>query len=351
MTDLAADSAVGSTDLEWQAAAESSAGQTGQSRPAHWQAAAALGMALFGISIGSIFFVAAGREMSPNAIALNRLIIAAIVFAGLNGIQAVRQPDLIPELRKTNPPKVSDGLLLLAAGVCFALSLVLLAWSFTQTSVAKASLFTHMMPLFTTLGAWLVLGRRFSRRFLIGMMVAVAGAIAIGIDDFGGGDNSLWGDAAALGVALLFVGRKQESKTSRTDAAALGVALLFATEILIMEQLRSRFSVPLLAMGECAIGSLLLLPTVLLQGESPLPPSRTSAAAVVGLALVTQMGGHGLITYSLKRFSAGVVSVVLLAVPIISAGLALVAFSQTISLMDAIAFAVVLTGIYLSITK
>jgi drug/metabolite transporter (DMT)-like permease len=328
MTDLAAGLAVGLTDLEWQAAAESSAGQAGQSGPADWQAAAALGLALLGISIGSIFFVAAGREMSPNAIALNRLIIAAIVFAGLNGIQALRQPDLIPELRKTNPPKVSDWLLLLAAGVCFALSLVLLAWSFTQTSVAKASLFTHMMPLFTTLGAWLVLGRQFSRRFLIGMMVAVVGAIAIGIDDFGGGDNSLWGDAAALGVALLF-----------------------ATEILIMEQLRSRFSVPLLAMGECAIGSLLLLPTVLLQGESPLPPSGTSAAAVVGLALVTQMGGHGLITYSLKRFSAGVVSVVLLAVPIISAGLALVAFSQTISPMDAIAFAVVLTGIYLSITK
>ncbi|MDG2617023.1 DMT family transporter [Thermoleptolyngbya sichuanensis XZ-Cy5] len=328
MTDLAAGSAVGPTDLEWQAAAESSEGQTGQSSPADWQAAAALGLALFGISIGSIFFVAAGREMSPNAIALNRLIIAAIVFAGLNGIQAVRQPDLILELRKTNPPKVSDGLLLLAAGVCFALSLVLLAWSFTQTSVAKASLLTHMMPLFTTLGAWLVLGRRFSRRFLIGMMVAVVGAIAIGIDDFGGGDNSLWGDAAALGVALLF-----------------------ATEILIMEQLRSRFSVPLLAMGECAIGSLLLLPTVLLKGESLLPPSGTSAAAVVGLALMTQMGGHGLITYSLKRFSAGVVSVVLLAVPMISAGLALVAFSQTISLMDAIAFAVVLTGIYLSITK
>lgn len=266
--------------------------------------------------------------MSPHAIALNRLAIAAIAFAGLNGLQALRQPTWMAELRETNPPKALDWLLLVAAGICFALSLVLLAWSFTQTSVAKASLLTHMMPLFTTLGAWLVLGRQFSRRFLIGMMVAVAGAIAIGIDDFDGGDNSLWGDAAALGVALLF-----------------------ATEILIMEQLRSRFAVPLLAMGECAIGSLLLLPTVLLQGESPLPPSGTSAVAVMGLALVTQMGGHGLITYSLKRFSAGVVSVVLLAVPVISAGMALVAFSQTISPIDTIAFAVVLAGIYLSITE
>ncbi|GAB4445552.1 MAG: EamA/RhaT family transporter [Cyanobacteria bacterium J069] len=315
-----------SVSLEWQGV-EAADSPTVDPAPADWLAAAALGFALFSISIGSLFFVAAGREMSPNAIALNRLAIAAIAFAGLNGIQALRQPAFTAELLEKNKPKASDWLLLFGGGVCFALSLVLLAWAFTQTSVAKASLFTHMMPLFTTLGAWLVLGRRFSKRFLIGMMVAVIGAIAIGIDDFGGGDNSLWGDAAALGVALLF-----------------------ATEILIMEHLRSRFAVPLLAMGECAIGSLLVLPTLLLQGESLLPPSGTSAAAVVGLALVTQMGGHGLITYSLKRFSAGVVSVVLLAVPIISAVMALVAFSQTISLVDAIAFAIVLAGIYLAIT-
>ncbi|GAB4465892.1 MAG: hypothetical protein OHK0037_21150 [Elainellaceae cyanobacterium] len=300
--DAAAKAAAVVAEREWQAATVPAAGRP---TPADWQAAAALGFALFGISIGSLFFVMAGREMSPNAIALNRLAIAAIAFAGLNGLHALRQPSGKVKPQGTNQPKWSDGLLLLVAGVCFALSLVLLAWSFTQTSVAKASLFTHMMPLFTTLGAWLVLGRRFSKRFLIGMAVAVSGAIAIGIDDFGGGDNSLWGDAAALGVALLF-----------------------ATEILIMEQLRSRFAVPLLAMVECAIGSLLLLPTVWLQGESLLPPSWTSAIAVVGLALLTQMGGHGLITYSLKRFSAGVVSVVLLAVPIISAVMALVAFSQ-----------------------
>jgi drug/metabolite transporter (DMT)-like permease len=137
-------------DREWQAATVSAADR---STPADWQAAAALGFALFGISIGSLFFVIAGREMSPKAIALNRLAIAAIAFAGLNGLHALRQPFGEVKSPGTNQPKWSDGLLLLAAGVCFALSLVLLAWSFTQTSVAKASLFTHMMPLFTTLGA------------------------------------------------------------------------------------------------------------------------------------------------------------------------------------------------------
>jgi len=92
-----------------------------------WRAVGALGVALFSVSVGSIFFVAAGREMSPNAIALNRLSTAAIAFTGLNGIQALRQPAWISKLRETNPPKASDWLLLLTAGACFALSLGLLA--------------------------------------------------------------------------------------------------------------------------------------------------------------------------------------------------------------------------------
>lgn len=173
--DAAANAAAVATEREWQAAVDPGAGQAA---PADWLAAAALGFALFGISIGSLFFVMAGREMSPNAIALNRLAIAAIAFAGLNGLHALRQPSFGTTPPATNPPKWSDGLLLL---------------------------------------------------------------------------------------------------------------------------------------------------TVWLQGESLLPPSGTSAIAVVGLALLTQMGGHGLITYSLKRFSAGVVSLVLLSVPIISAVMALVA--------------------------
>ena len=38
-----------------------------------------------------------------------------------------------------------------------------------------------MMPIFTTLGGWLVLRQQFLGRFLIGMAVAVIGAVAIGL--------------------------------------------------------------------------------------------------------------------------------------------------------------------------
>ncbi|UBF30050.1 DMT family transporter (plasmid) [Kovacikia minuta CCNUW1] len=290
----------------------------------------ALCIALLGIASGSILFVIAGQEMSPYGIAFNRLLIAAIVFAIWNALQSLGkvQPQVQTEVEhapSTTP--LRDGGILLIAGASFVLFLVLLAWALTQTSVANAALFTHMMPIFTTLGAWLIFGRRFSPRFLVGMVVAMLGAIAIGVEDLHLADGSWMGDAAALLAAVLF-----------------------ATEILMVEQLRTRFPTPIITMGECAIGSILVLPVVLLSGEAIFPPTWQSTIAVLGLAFMTQIIGHGLLTYSLKHFSASLVAVAMLAVPGIAAGFAMVLFGQTISILNGFAFLVVLLGIYLSVS-
>lgn len=288
-------------------------------------AAIVLFLALLGIAWSSVFFVVAGREMSPTAIAFNRLGIAAIGFALWNALQWAQNSPKTESLEL--PTRPLDWILLLIAGTSFVSSMMLLAWAFTQTSVAKASLFTHMLPIFTTLGAWIVLKKRFSRRFLGGMTIALLGTIAIGINDFTGTDNSLVGDLAALGAAVCF-----------------------AVEILIIEQLRSRFPTTILTMSECAIGSVLALPTVILSGNAIFPPSWKSGAAILGLAVLTQMVGHGLLVYSLKRFSASLIAVATLAVPIMSAILALLIFSETIGLFEGTAFAIVLVSIYLSVS-
>lgn len=264
----------------------------------------------------------ATQEMSANQVALSRVVIAAIVFAVWNSIRAMTNQE---------KPTVEIGWrevgLLTGAGACFAVFIALLAWALTHTQVANATLLTHMMPIFTTFGAWLFLKQRYSGQFWIGLVVALIGAIAIGASDLSIDDETIWGDVAALGSAV-FV----------------------AIELLIVEQLRSRFSTPIIAMCESAISSILLLPFVLWSGASLLPPSLESGLAVLAAALITQVTGHGLLTYSLKQFSAGLVSVALLAVPMIAAGLAMVIFGQTVSLGNAIAFLVVLVGIYLTVT-
>jgi drug/metabolite transporter (DMT)-like permease len=286
-------------------------------------AALTLCFALVALASGSIFMTIATQEMTANQVAFNRVAIAAIVFAIWNSIQAISSKPSEP----TDQISSKDIGLLIAAGGSFAAFVVSLAWALAHTQVATATLLTHMMPIFTTLGGWLFLGQRFSVQFWIGLVIALGGAITIGAGDLSLSNETILGDLSAL-LAAVFI----------------------AIEMLIVEQLRARLATPVITMSECAIAAVVVLPTVLWTGGSIVPPSWQSGLAVVAAALITQVMGHGLLTYSLKQFSAGLISAALLATPIIAAVLALVLFGQTIRVASAIVFLVVLAGIYLTVT-
>lgn len=300
----------------------------------------ALCTALFGMACASIFVVIAEQELSPIATVFNRLLIATIGFGIWNLLQLLtRHPEIVQHeaILHTDTPILMVGsrdrsnsgslILLTLAGVCFAASLSLSAWSLTQTSVANSALLNNMMPIFTTLGAWLFLEQRFSRKFLLGLLVAIVGVITIGIQDLHIMGNQMIGDAAALLAAILL-----------------------AVTLLSLEQLRAKFSTATIMMGMSLTGSLAIAPLLLLSHSSPFPTSWTSGLAVLGLALVSQVIGHGLLTYSLKQFSSGLVSVSMLAIPMIATMLAMFLFSQPLSLLNGIAFLIVLLGIYLAIS-
>ncbi len=204
------------------------------------------------MAFSPVFFVVAEEEMTPNAIAFNRLLIAAIAFAAWNITNYYIQTKTVPPSEKPDQQGIGlpELVMLFGAGLCFVTFLVLVAWSYTQTTVANATLFIHMMPMFTTLGAWFLLGRRPNPQFILGMVVATAGAAVIGIGDWSVADSSWLGDLSALGAAILLAG-----------------------EILLVEQLRTRFSTPIITMSECAIGSMLALPIVFFTGKAfSLPP-------------------------------------------------------------------------------
>lgn len=289
----------------------------------------ALSIALIGIACASIFIVIAEQEISPSATTFHRLLIAAIAFGTWNGLQQFirRQSSTTAKALPINRHTLRDLVLLLVAGISFAASLTLSAWSLTQTSVANSALLNNMMPIFTTLGAWLLLGQRFSLRFLLGIVVALGGIVAIAIEDLHIAGTQIAGDGAALLAAVLA-----------------------ATTILSIEQLRLKFSTPTIMIGTSLIGSLLILPTLVLSNNPVFPTSWTSSLAVLALALISQVIGHGLLTYSLKQFSSGVVSVSMLAIPAIAAILAMFIFKEQLSLLNWFAFLIVLIGIYLSVS-
>ena len=293
-----------------------------------------LGIALFGIACASIFVMIAEQELAPRAIAFNRLLIATIAFGGWHGLQQfISQRSVssreaaLPNQSVEQPITWQDLALFLVAGVSFAASFTCAAWSLTQTSVANSALLNNMMPIFTTLGAWLLLGKQFRLRFVLGLGVAITGVVAIGIQD-------------------LHVSRSQITG----DGAALAAAVLLATALLSVEQLRSKFTTPVIMLVISFVGTVAIAPALLLSGDVLFPARWTTGCAVSALALISQVMGHGLLTYSLKQFSSELVSVSMLAIPVLSAILAMLLFAQQISLFNGFAFLLVLAGIYLSIS-
>lgn len=297
-------------------------GKTSDSQ-GNWSRAIALCIALLGIAIASVLITLASTEMTPNAITCDRLLIATIVFGIWNFQLSNNNRDETVRSGYTARAIV----LLLIAGISFAISLSLWAWSLTQTSIANSTLLNNMMPIFTTLGGWLIFRQQFSLRFLIGMGVAVLGAVAIGIEDLHVADSSLIGDGAAL------------------MAAAFS-----AISILTIEQLRVQFSTPIVMQWTSLAGGLFLLPLVLFSEGKLLPISNTGWLAIISLGLISQAMGQGLLTYSLAKFSSGFVAVSMLAIPAIAAILAMFIFAEQLSLFNWFAFAIVLYGIYLAIS-
>ena len=56
----------------------------------------------------------------------------------------------------------------------------------------------NLTPIFTSLGSWLSFGKKFDRRFMIGMAIAFAGAIGLGFKDWQGGEDLIIGDIYAV---------------------------------------------------------------------------------------------------------------------------------------------------------
>lgn len=278
-------------------------------------------LALIAVSFAAIFIRWCGAELGAGATVFNRLWIATVVLGIWELLKSGRH-ETSTEVAKISP---SDYGLLIIVGAVSSSSVVFWALSLMDTSVANSTVLRNLTPLFTSLGAWLFLRQRFDRRFLCGMIIAIVGAIAIGITDFQLAWHNLTGDLFALLSALCY-----------------GINLL------LVENLRDRLGATRILLWRCGFGSCLLLPFVLLTEDQLFPQSLAVWGAAIGLAVLCQCFGQGLVVHSLKAFSSGFVAIFLLLEPIITAFLAWALLGETLNFMNAIAFAGVLMGIYLA---
>ncbi len=285
-------------------------------------------------SFASIFMVWSERELSATATVFNRFWIAAIVIGLWQVLQVLYRRFVLKASREETQTYTRRDLGLFALiGIIYPLNHITWAWSLTQTSVTKSVILHEMSPIFTSLGGWLLFARGFDRQFLLGTIAAMGGAIALVSEDT---LNS------ALAVGDRFQG----------DSAAFLSALFFATYLIALEQLRKKFSSVGVLLWASLSSAIVPAAIVLLSRDLQLFPSSLQGwLSVIGLAFCAQIIGQGLIGYSLKTFSSGFVALFSLIIPILSALLAALIFSERLNLLSYSAFSAILLGLYLGISS
>lgn len=286
----------------------------------------ALSAATLALSFAAIFIKLSEIEISPNATVFNRLWIATIVLWLWQKLELIgRSPEnLTAKIEPLSATYREKGLLILVAIVSSA-SVMFWAWSITQTSIANSTVLRNLTPLFTNLGGWLIFNQRFERKFVLGMILAVVGGVALG-----------WSDWKAEGEFLI------------GDGLALVSAVCYAINLLIIGSVRAKFNTTTILLWRCGFGALFIFPLAWFSEGSLFPYSWQGWLVVIAFAVVCQVIGQGLLIFSLKQFSSSFVAVFLLSEPIITAILAWIIFDESLSWFNGVIFGLILIGIYLA---
>lgn len=216
--------------------------------------------------------------------------------------------------------------LMLAAGAAFAGDLGFWHTSIELTSVANSTLLANLASIFVTLAAWLLWRERPTRLFLGGLVVALGGVVLLVRSSIGFSPTTLLGDG--LGVVT---------------------AVFYAAYLLTVKTLRARGTATLYLMAvTSSVTALVLLPVALASGQPMLPVSATGWLKLLGLALVSQTAGQGLIAYALAQLPAAFSSVSLLLQPVLAAVFAWVLLGEPMVPLQIAAALTVLAGIYLA---
>jgi len=227
---------------------------------------------------------------------------------------------------KEGPVSPPDRGLLLLAGLFFALELNLWAIALTKTTVANATLITNMTPLFAALFGWLFLKERIAPAILFGGAVALTGALMLALGRAPGPAS-----AAEAGVG---------------DLMATSAAVFYAAYLLMVRAIGKRVGVGGVMFWAGVSGVLSTLIAALAFGETLLPQTWQGWLILIGLGVVVQVGGQGLIAYGVGRLPILASTIMLWMQPLAGAALSWMIFGEALGPLALLGAALILAGLF-----
>ncbi|MGI9383822.1 MAG: DMT family transporter [Methyloligellaceae bacterium] len=224
---------------------------------------------------------------------------------------------------ETGPDLMREGGTIALLGFLFAGDLFFWHLSIVNTTVANATLLATMTPIIVTLGAWLILKEQISARILSGVLLGITGSLLL------------------VGASARF-----EPQNVLGDIYGLITAFFFGAYFLGVASARRRMSVATVMFYPAVVTTgLLFLAAILLDGHL-LPQSWEGLATLVALAIVSQVGGQGLVAYALGYLPAIFSSLVIFFEAVAAAIMAWLIFAEHVTLWQLGGGALILTGIY-----
>ena len=210
------------------------------------------------------------------------------------------------------------------AAFAFTIDLTLWHWSMTMTSISNSTIIVNSAPIFVALIYFIFFKESLNRQFFISLGVTYLGVVGLILSADSYTSGNLIGDSLSLIAAffyatyLVFISRLGEE-----DA----LSIIFYTSLF------------------CCIFS---LPVALIESPQILPPSIDEWINLFLLALLCQVGGQYMITYSIARISPSVGSIGLLLQPVTATICAAYIFAELIKIKQMLFICLALLGIYLA---
>lgn len=289
---------------------------------------------ILAVSTSSILIRFAQQEANSLVIAAYRLGLATLV---LTPFVIWKHGSEIKSLKRRD-----WGLATLSAAF---LTLHFITWvsSLEYTTVASSVVLVQTTPLWVALAAPLVLREPVTKAVIVGLAVALAGSVIVGLSD------SCAQSAGGLSCPPLAEFVRGEAFIG--DLLALGGALGGAGYLLVGRDLRQRTSLVAYIYLVYGITAVALIIIALASGQQMAGYSAATYGWFVLLALVPQLLGHSTFNWALRYLPAAFVSLTLLGEPIGSTILAYFLLGETPTLLKLFGAILILAGIYTASRK
>lgn len=230
---------------------------------------------------------------------------------------------------RRNGQHVNSGLrfdrTIVLAGLFFAGDLFFWHLAIVNTTVANATFLAVLAPVFVVSLSWLVLKESVGAEIIVGLGCGLVGA------------------ALLLGSSYSFA-----PQNLLGDAFGLITACFFGSYILSIRPARRRHPAGRLIFLSSIVTAAVLLVIALILEPRMLPASRDGLMMLIALALVSHVGGQGLLAIALGHLPAGFSSLVIFLEGIAAAMLGWMVLDEAMTWLQLLGSTAILAGIWVA---